>query len=265
MMRAASIPVPILILATALAACRSAGEQPQDAAGPDAADGADGAQTWRSLFDGLSLAGWDRYLGEPAPGQDPLGLENDPQGVYSVVSVDGAPAIRISGEVWGALISRETFCDFHLRGQYKWGSLIGPSLGFRDSGLMYLSTGPLGAVNAGGPALSDPIGSGAYMVSVEYQISPTDVGAIAALGPIALTLLDRTVPAERADDWNDVDVVMSGGVVTHLLNGVEVARGQGFVLQWPGQPDAPLGCGKLQIESEGSEIFFRGLEIRTPP
>jgi Domain of Unknown Function (DUF1080) len=232
--------------------------------GGDGAD-PDAGLAWRSLFDGTSLAGWDRYLGKPSATEAPLGLDNDPRGVYSIATVDGAPAIRITGEIWGALISKETFCDFHLRAQYKWGTQIWPPLNFRDGGLMYLSTGPLGAVNAGGPALSNPIGSGAFMVSIEYQISPTDVGAMPALGPITFTTLGRTVPTERTGDWNHIDIVVQSGVATHALEGVEVARGQGFVLDWPGQTPTALACGKLQLQSEGAEIFFRAIEIQAPP
>jgi hypothetical protein len=218
----------------------------------------------RSLFDGASLASWQTYLGPPSSGAAPLGLDNDPRGVFTVVTVDGEPAIRVSGEVWGALISRETFCNFRLRAQYKWGQRIWPGLGFRDSGLMYLSTGPYGAVNAGGPTLSSPPGTGAYMVSVEFQISPSDVGSIPALGPIDVKTLSRTVPVELGG-WNQVEIVVQNGAVTHLFNGVEVARGQGFTLEWPGQAPTPLACGRLQIECEGSEIYFRHLEIERLP
>jgi hypothetical protein len=231
--------------------------------GADAGDAAPDGGPW-SLFDGTSLAAWQSYLGPPSAGATPLGLDDDPRGVFSVVTVDGAPAIRVSGEVWGALISRDTFCNFRWRAEYKWGQRIWPGLGFRDSGLMYLSTGPLGAVNAGGPTLSSPAGTGAYMVSVEFQITPSDVGSMPALGPIAVTPLARTGQPER-DGWNQVEIVMQGGVATHIFNGVEVARGQGFVLDWPGQAAMPLSCGKLQIESEGSEIYFRKLEIEPLP
>jgi Domain of Unknown Function (DUF1080) len=275
---AVSKPALALALGAALSACGDRSQEATDGADAARSDGGDApteidardaadetAAPWRSLFDGNTLAAWDRYLGKPSASEAPLGLDDDPLGVFSIVALDGGAAIRVSGEVWGALISKETFCDFHLRAQYKWGALLWPPLDTRDSGLMYLSTGPLGAVNAGGPALSDPAGSGAFLVSIEYQIAPSDVGDLVALGPIAFTSLGRVVPAERADDWNDVDIVVRGGVATHTFNGVEVARAQGFVLDWSGAAPTTLGCGKLQLQSEGAEIFFRGVEIETPP
>src|SRR5262245_46377452 len=63
----------------------------------------------QELFNGRDLSGWESYLG---PRYDvakkdfagaPVGLGQDPEGVFSVVTVDGAPAIRISGQVFGTL------------------------------------------------------------------------------------------------------------------------------------------------------------------
>src|SRR5687768_10365704 len=69
---------------------------------------AGGKEGWMSLFNGkdLSLSGWDTWLGKPYKGTETIGLNKDPQGVYSVVEVDGKPAVRISGEVWGAITSK---------------------------------------------------------------------------------------------------------------------------------------------------------------
>ena len=49
------------------------------------------------------------------------------------------------------------------------------------------------------------------------------------------------------------------------LNGQEVSRASGFSLHWPGQPEAALRCGKLQLQSEGAEIFFRRVELDELP
>src|SRR6185503_17081478 len=88
-----------------------------------------------SLFNGRDLSGWDTWLGIPhasVTGLDlpkdgagkytaPQGLNRDPKHVFTVVTVDGAPAIRVSGEMFGALTSREEFGDFQLRLEFKWG------------------------------------------------------------------------------------------------------------------------------------------------
>lgn len=213
------------------------------------------------LFNGVDFGGWDRYLGKPSEAEPPLGLENDPRGVYSVVMLDGEPAIRISGEVWGALISQQELGEFHLRAEYRWGTRTWPPLGILDSGIMYLSTGPLGAVNAGGPELSSPIGSGAFMVSMEYQVLPADIGGCYALGPISFQSDSRITPAERPGEWNQIEIRYRSGEVRHFHNGEQVAHASDFQLEWPGEPATLLQRGKLQIQSEGAEIYYRRIEL----
>jgi hypothetical protein len=218
-----------------------------------------------SLFDGVDLDDWQRYLGKPSATLPPIGLDQDPGGVFSLVPADGAPAIRISGETWGALISRQDYCDFRLTVEYKWGTQVWPPLNAVDSGIMVLSVGALGAVNAGGNALSDPAGSGGFMVSMEYQLTPSDIGAMYNLGPISFAADSRVVPTDRPGTWNQVVITHRDGELTFSLNGMDVATGSGFQLALPGQPASALTCGKLQLQSEGAEVFFRAVTIETLP
>lgn len=225
----------------------------------------DASGGFRALFNGVDFAGWDRYLGKPSDAEPALGIDDDPHAVYSVVMLDSEPAIRISGETWGSLISKRQFCNFRLRGEFKWGSAVWPPLNARDSGIMFLSTGELGAVNAGGNALSDPIGSGSFMVSAEYQIAGGDVGSLYNLGPIAFTTTQHSARQERSETWNQVEISLQDDVASSFLNGQEVSRASGFVLNWPDQPASALRCGKLQLQSEGAEIFYRRVEIEELP
>ena len=233
-------------------------------AGPDAA--ADAGAPFHALFDGTSLAGWDRWLGTPyAPDGGttaPLGLENDPHQVFSVTTLDGEPAIHVTGETFGALVSKEEYGDFELSLQYKWGARTWPPLNGRDSGVMVLSTGAFGAVNAGGDALSDPIGSGGFLVSVEFQVASGDIGGLYNLGPITIDAGPRTQVAEIPDAWNTIRIVVHGSASEHYLNGQLVAQASGYALHLPGQPSTPLARGKIQLQSEGGEIYFRHVEVR---
>jgi hypothetical protein len=238
-----------------------------DAAGPDGVpDGAASDGGFRALFNGADFTGWDRYLGTPYEGGPPLGLNNDPRADYSVVTIDGEPAIRLSGEVFGSLTTQEEFCHFDLRVQHRWGTRSWPPLGCCDSGLMYMSTGPFGAVNAGGPPLSNPIGSGGFMVSVEYQIVTGDIGGVTTLGPITLHIGPHPLGTVRdAPLWNDLEIIVDGAGARHFLNGQQVGSASDFMIQWPGQATGPLSCGKLQLESEGAEVFYRHIEILPLP
>ena len=245
-----------------LAGCGSSATRGASDAATEPADAVDAAAGLpRSLFNGVDFTGWDRYLGEPTPGAAPLGIDNDPLGVYSVVTVDGEPAIRVSGQVFGAVISQQELCDFHLSLEYRWGTMFWPPINGFDSGVMYLSTGPLGAVNGGGPGLSDPIGSGGFLVSMEYQLTFADVGGMYNLGPITFEAGPRAQVADVPGAWNRIDIVVAGGVATHQINGQAITTGSGFTVAWPGQPAQSLTCGKLQLQSEGAEIFFRRIQL----
>ena len=40
---------------------------------------------------------------------------NDPDRVFTVVDqIDGAPAIRISGQHWGGIVTRESYTNYRL-------------------------------------------------------------------------------------------------------------------------------------------------------
>ena len=43
------------------------------------------------------------------------------RGVFQVVALDGEPAIRISGEVYGGLATKEEFGNYWLQLEFKWG------------------------------------------------------------------------------------------------------------------------------------------------
>src|SRR5436305_7701871 len=74
-----------------------------------------------SLFNGKDLTGWDSLLGPAEKGTPPLGKNHDVKNVFSVVELDGKPAIRVSGQVWGGLTTRDEFENYHLRVEFKWG------------------------------------------------------------------------------------------------------------------------------------------------
>ena len=181
--------------------------------------------SWNPLFNGRDLTGWDTWLApRPTGGQDSiasrrtaLGLNTDPLGVFTVVTNDGAAAIRISGEVYGALTST---------GEYQEPSV--PYRGETPGERVILWT-------PGDPWLTAKPGDGVT--------SPID-------------------PEQRGEGWNICEVVAWGGTGIHLLNG-QVA----LVLMNPHYRErdrvTPLNRGKIQLQSEGAELFYRTIEARS--
>ncbi len=250
---------------------------------------------WTALWNGRDLAGWDTYLGRPhkltdvsglaknANGEytDALGVNRDPRGVFSVVSVDGAPAIRISGETYGGLITRAEYQNYQLRLEVKWGEKRWPPRedAVRDSGCCYHSVGPHGA------------SYGFWMRSFEFQIQEGDFGDFYSLAGVivdaegvAVTPGDprsdlRFTPGaapvtgttrrviKRADaerprgQWNTLDLYCLGQTSVHVVNGQTVMRLTGLRHKTEAG-ESPLTKGRLQLQSEAAEVFYRAIAIR---
>ena len=117
------------------------------------------------LFDGKSLANFDTWLVDHH--------ETDPERVFSVVDqIDGAPAIRISGQVWGGLLTEQAYRDYRLIVEYRWGGVTWGErkTRTRDSGLLLHAQGRLG--NTGKDF------NGPWLRSIEFQIIEGGVGDI---------------------------------------------------------------------------------------
>ena len=67
---------------------------------------------WKQLFNSKSLSGWDSYIeldlddhSKPLT-ENPIGLNNDPRHIFTVVKDNGENVIRISSENWGLFLQR---------------------------------------------------------------------------------------------------------------------------------------------------------------
>ena len=125
------------------------------------------AENWKPLFNGRNLDGWEMFMTNPDPSWDvpglkrdangrylePIGKNKDPLKVFNVEMVDGRPAIHITGQGFGVITTKESFANFHVRLQVKWGeSKWGSKLNApRDTGLLYFVHGEPGFDHATWP------------------------------------------------------------------------------------------------------------------
>jgi len=244
---------------------------------------------WHQIFNGRDLSGWTTYLGSPdRPGAtEPIGIDRDPLHVFTVVAADGEPAIRISGQVMGELRTRESFSNYHLRLQFKWGRQKWPprdaSDNPRDSGLLYHLHSGLGAEGR------------VFGRSIEFQIQEHDVGDLYAVGSaIAVRSTPRTTDKgetvfdydpsgewryfsqirgsegraikqpdneKPSGEWNTLELICIGDESLHIVNGKVVMR-----LRDPRRIDReqplPVTSGPISLQSEFSEVFYRNIVIR---
>jgi len=244
------------------------------------------SEKWQVLFNGKDLSGWDTYLGPSYDtilkkrNAEPIGLNKDPAGVFTVVNLGGENVIRISGENFGGISTVEEYENYHLQLQFMWGELkwFPRKTGKRDSGIMYYAVGPQGA------------DGGNWMRSQEFQIQEGDCGDCwACAGAVydasirkdaekyiydkngdMLTFSNsgsngrrciKSVDGEKpSGEWNTIDLWCFGGTSIHMVNGVV-----NMVIHKSRQADGgrefPLTKGKIQIQSEGAEVFYRNIKI----
>jgi hypothetical protein len=240
------------------------------------------------LFDGKSLNGFYTWLVDSH--------RDDPLRVFTVVDqVDGAPAIRISGERWGGIITRESYRDYRLIVEFRWGLLTWGQRrnATRDSGVLVHGQGADG--NTGRDF------NGPWMRSIEAQIIEGGVGDIILVAGFEANgtritpgitaragkdrdgepvfdpggearefdsgrinwygrdpdWSDRLGFRGRADvespfgEWTRLEVIAEGDRLTYVVNGKVVNEGS----------RSSLTEGKILIQSEGAEIFFRRIDL----
>ena len=233
------------------------------------------AQKMKPLFNGKDLKNWEIYIGSALKGFEELKEKATPARTFSVVEKDGEKLIRVSGDVNASLSSKKEFENYHLRLEFKWGDEVFTN---RNSGLLYHSYGPFGAgIDTWKSSIELQLMHGnlgdAYMMADTYaEISVNEVennkvfnqnGAQMAFGnsqqggKIARKQKDAEKPVGQ---WNVVDLYCFGQKSVHVVNGQKVmeCENTGKLVN---EQVLPLSKGKIQIQSEGGEMFIRKIEI----
>ncbi|WP_434036289.1 3-keto-disaccharide hydrolase [Formosa sp. 4Alg 33] len=257
------------------------------------------ADTWEPLLD-LELSKWDAFVGAPhhtvaiegyekGNGMDegtPLGLNNDPLNVFTTVELDGEPVLKVSGEIYGAVTTKKEYENYHLSLMFKWGDKkYEPRLDKpMDSGVLYHAIGEEGAF------------WNCWMQSQEFQIQEEDCGdyyTIAGTGADIRAIKKENPNSDwdifiynpdsdykqfktgedgrcrksenygKLEGWNQIDLVCLGDKAYHIVNGKVVLVMENSVTYNENDVAKPLTKGKIQLQSEGAEIYYKDIKIRS--
>ncbi len=252
---------------------------------------------WTTLLD-KDLTKWDLYLGyrlkngyegqQPADEKGqliaPVGYNKNEANVFSVDMVNGEPVLHITGEIYGGVFTKEDFANYHLTLKYKWGEKKWePRLDkLKDSGVLYHSFGECG---------NDFWR--AWMPGQEFQVmeghtgdywsiinSAADIRALLPEGSMN-TVADQSQPfisvgadpsrdgfclrsanyESPVNEWTTIELITLGDRSLHIVNGnvVMVLRNSRYVDNGVARP---LISGKIQIQSEAGEIFYKDIRIQ---
>lgn len=256
----------------------------------------DNENEWTPIWNGKDFTGWHSYLATPynlkidsaGNTMKPFGIDYDPLEVIKVVETDQGNAIRISGVAWGMIYTVKDYNNYHLKLKVKWGEDMHPprERGPRDSGLLYHGFGEPGGVSY-------------WMNSQELQIQEGDMGDYWPTGDVEISVpsvpLDENfyIFKEGADlrtyyfaqiletasedslarrrvfkafdaekplgQWNEVELITLGDSSIHIVNGKVVMRLFNSARMSNKQP---LSSGKIILQSEGAEVFYKDIFIK---
>ncbi len=228
------------------------------------------------LFNGEDFSGWYTFI-------KGKGRDNDPAKVFTIK--DGL--IRISGEEWGCITTNEEYENYKLVIEFKWGELtFAPRANnARDSGILLHSVGEDGGSSGtwmhsiecqlieGGTGDLLVVGDGSDKFSITCPVAPEMQGSSLVFHPFG-----KPVPINkgrinwfgrdpewkdvkgfrgakdletRIGKWNQLKCIVKGREIFIYLNGTLV--NYAF--------DVKPSKGRIQIQSEGAEIFFRRVDL----
>ncbi len=230
---------------------------------------------WQQLYNGENIENWDKHLGSALKGFDELAETATIDKVFSIVEENGEKLIRISGEVNGSLATRESFENYHLQVVFKWGKNVYTNY---NSGVLYHSFGDFGK------ALET------WMVNIECQLMRGNMGDTYLMNNTTCESAVKGIPGgfqydktgevmqfgkdfngqvvrkggdyeNPAGEWNTIDLYCVGRTAVHVVNGKTTMVNNNTGVYENGEI-VPLSSGKIQLQSEGSEMFVKTIQIR---
>lgn len=260
------------------------------------------ASQWKNLLD-KNLSQWDTYLSfkhklsyDGSPPKDdkgnviePIGLNtgNDKYNVFSIMG-DGennhSPILRVSGEIYGAVTTKQSFKNYHLKLKVRWGDKKWePRLEkLKDTGILYHAIGEHGAEHFR-----------SWMLSQEFQIMQGHIGDYWSQASSAIDIrayIPEYIMNPVADEsqsfisvgrnqkikgfvlrkenferpqgeWNTLELICYEGQSIHIVNGgiAMVLRNSRYYENGKGKP---LIEGKIQLQSEAAEVFYKDIKIK---
>ncbi|MBA4063617.1 MAG: DUF1080 domain-containing protein [Isosphaera sp.] len=231
-----------------------------------------------ALFDGKDTGMWYTFLRDH-------GKDKDPNGTFTVK--DGV--LRISGQDWGGLTTRAEYSNYEVEVVYAWGGKVWPprEKNARDCGLILHATGDDGAVakcwlegvqcnmiegGTGDISITGP--NKKYRFKARAEERPwgkktgfywKDGGTAREFNPgdrllwfgrdsgweNVIGFRGKDDVEKKVGEWNTLVVTMKADTMAVKLNGVVLSKAT----------DLGVTKGKLQFQSEGSEVLFKKITL----
>jgi hypothetical protein len=249
---------------------------------------------WSPLLD-KTLSKWETYQsfyhkvgykGKPPVDSNgaeiqPIGYNVNKNNVFSVVMENGEPVLKITGEIYGCIFTKQDFANYRLKLKFKWGQKKWvPRLDeLKDSGLLYHSQGKNGVEyfrtwmlsqefqvvenssgdywsQASSQADAKAVKDSSYKFNINGKWTPlggaTGNGGFCEAGK----KMDKAI-----GEWNEIELVTYGDKSLHIVNGQVVMALKNSRYK-DGDVIKPLTHGKLQLQSEAAEVYYKDIMIK---
>jgi hypothetical protein len=229
--------------------------------------------------------GYNGSAPKDAQGNDlkPIGYNINQDHVFSVIMENKEPVLKINGDIYGCIFTKREYANYDLKLKVKWGNKKwAPRLNEdKDSGLLYYSQGDCGVEYWR-----------TWMLSQEFQITENGMGdywSQATSMADVKTSKDKNFKfdkngttvfigagtgnggfcqaganMERKGDWNDLELITYGDKSLQIVNG-QVVMALSNNRYKAGNEIKPLLKGKIQLQSEAAEVYYKDIKIRPIP
>ncbi len=250
---------------------------------------------WIRLFDGKSFDGWYPKFQNHKKGEDPGKYFQIEDGVIHVYK-DQAEGSAVAS---GYMATDVEYAYYHLRLEYKWGTKrFRPRADVRrDAGVLYHVLGPdvvwpqsiecqIQENDVGDCfTVRTQVGTSGEVVDGPkkiYRYKPRSEGGVPLkVGDGTINRVIKLSTHEH-DGWNTVEVIARGSAGSeHIVDGHPVLRteklrqlvtsaksaaGSATARSAPADKQwEPLGHGRIAIQAEFAEVFYRNIEIKPIP
>lgn len=217
---------------------------------------------------------------------------NDPLNVYSVDTLDNEPVIRISGQVIGGLVLAKNVSNYHLKLKFKWGNKKWSWMKGRpkDGGILYhggngvrhefqIHEGDVGSYWAKKVILDIPARYTSDLPKAIKTARPFLKDLVSTLRDTMLIfdpnsslhhfegkdewqiVLANPYNENAHGEWNTLELICYDNHAIHKVNGkTNLVLLNSFVKK--DNELIPITGGRLALQSEGAEIFFKDIYIK---
>ncbi len=196
------------------------------------------------LFNGKNLDGWYTYIPDHGKNSDPLGIFKVEDGV-----------IHVSGQKFGYISTEKEYSNYRMSLEFKWGQKKWPPRenAVRDAGLLYHCNGDdMVWANCLELQIQEKDTGDMWLIPGKEKSPSVQVLGQSYGGDEKYNRVVKWADHEKPHgEWNKVTVVARGNRFEHWVNGKCNLRGV----------NASLTKGRIQLQSEGAELYYRNIVL----